>query len=219
MRDDKLIAEAAQRAQALAESGLPECQLIPQREDLRQNPGGALAHLRAIRAHADQCPTCLARTRYLESRFGPSRDPLFLRTFLAVDGLAQRGPLGPLLLGGAIAALFAGCAVLLAVSFTGTTGEALACVSTLIGALILTAGVYHSFSGECRRDWIRRIFARIVSGAVGAAYLDTLFRLWDHSSPLALMIGLPGPAGLVASYLLAGLAIAVAWPLVAQHAS
>lgn len=66
---------------ALRDSGLPECewmktsagQISALAED--ENLPRLLQHIRRLKEHDAACPVCQARTRFIETRFGPIDDP------------------------------------------------------------------------------------------------------------------------------------------------
>lgn len=64
---------AAERQAAVAQSGLPECEWMSRwdNQELLTDPEKELESVRALEKHQDECPTCRARTAYLEERFPP----------------------------------------------------------------------------------------------------------------------------------------------------
>jgi transcriptional regulator with XRE-family HTH domain len=63
----------SQRAAALAQSGLPECEWVNRfdKEAPAADLDEEIKRLEAFEAHHSQCPTCRARTAYVEARFPP----------------------------------------------------------------------------------------------------------------------------------------------------
>jgi hypothetical protein len=100
-----------QRTQALMASGLPECEFI-RAWDAAPIPVSAAARARDIEkvtAHMEGCPLCLARTRFLNERFGAMPElplPGWMRAFAWIGRLpvAVRPPVvGALILAGLVA--------------------------------------------------------------------------------------------------------------------
>jgi hypothetical protein len=100
-----------QRTQALMASGLPECDYI-RAWDAAPIPTSAAARTRDIEkatAHMEGCPVCLARTRFLEERFGAMPElplPGWMRMVAWIDRLPQGvrpAVVGALILAGLVA--------------------------------------------------------------------------------------------------------------------
>ena len=88
---------AAERAELLAASGLPECADAAALERAVKGKTGddLLAALRTLNLHADACPVCQARAAWIEEHAPPMPElpmPWFAKTFEVVDRMAARLP-------------------------------------------------------------------------------------------------------------------------------
>jgi len=77
----------AERAQALAMSGLPECSWIREFDEqpIPSSSKKQIEHLNTLVAHTTTCADCRARDGYIEARFGPM-PPAPRRGFAAIVG-------------------------------------------------------------------------------------------------------------------------------------
>jgi len=67
------LAALTERDAALEAAGLPQCEWVKSwdAEDLPKKDKDLEAHFKRLDDHADQCPTCQARERFVKERFGP----------------------------------------------------------------------------------------------------------------------------------------------------
>lgn len=71
------LAARAERDAALAVSGIPVCEWLTARPELRLDAKAAevAAEVSHLADHARSCPVCVARERFVAERFGPMPDP------------------------------------------------------------------------------------------------------------------------------------------------
>lgn len=88
------FADLADRDRALEKSGLAECTWMAEFDaaEIPEGTDAILAHLERAKVHATECPTCLARERFVDARFGPV--PPFpehgwMAVFQYVEGLPE----------------------------------------------------------------------------------------------------------------------------------
>jgi len=124
----EFVADAVARRQALAESGISECDWITA---FSYPENGSLDELaeadKLARLHQKECSRCRQRNRFLEERFGPPKTPPvgWLGLIVAKTGrviLRVPGPLRPAAVGAAIIGgiVMARLALVLPVLFAGT---------------------------------------------------------------------------------------------------
>lgn len=101
------LAARAEREAALRASGLPDCEWMREQDErpLPSNTDALLQRAQAMTAHAQACPVCTARERYVHERYGPM--PALPRSgwlrvfvwFARVPAWARPAAVGALLLG------------------------------------------------------------------------------------------------------------------------
>ena len=84
---------AAERRAALQTSGLPECEWLHGTEGAfdGDDTKAILKHAALVEKHVDTCPVCLARTRFVDERFGPMPD-MPQTGFMRIIGWGARLP-------------------------------------------------------------------------------------------------------------------------------
>jgi hypothetical protein len=183
-----------ERAEALRQSGLPECAVIT---DLRaklqaRGAGATVADVRAITAHSATCAVCQGREKYIADRFPPLVPPPAQGLQGAIQAViirVQRLPAWsrPMAYGGIIVGVFAGLRGALMMLVHGPSWRGLA----VIGLAIL-AGMYLGAVGGATytlvRPWSRRFgrpgdyltgLACVYAYVLAIAIPEALF---DHSA-------------------------------------
>ena len=184
----QLLADAANREAALAQSGLPSCQWMTERIhelETRVRPD-VEQRIAEIETHLQSCPTCLARERYTRARFGNPPPATKLRRDLSdvlLDIDAKSRPvkgLAAAALGGAFLLLCAG----LAIAPHAGAIAAVVYVLALGGAAFMAWAGYQIIGLIGWAGFVGRWFARSTAGVAAMLTFVWSFRLSGYSSVL-----------------------------------
>jgi len=184
-------AAVAERDAALAASGLPECGWVTewQSRPTPERVNDRTAHFRAVVAHAESCPVCLAREAYVTEHLPSMPDPtlpLSMKFFAWVSRILDRVPsrFRPAVVGAAVVAGLTGLNAAFAILPLLRTPERLPAV--LLGLLVALP-------------------AAAVAGAIGGLafsavrpVLEPLGRIGDYLTGIACVLAYMGPFGVVA---------------------
>ena len=208
----------SQRAAALAQSGLPECEWVNRFDKAppSADTDKEIERLESFEAHQAQCPTCRARTAYVEARFPPlppfqigAWNRLLASSFDAYDGLRTwRGGAGVvlsipllLLLGWALRA-----------APRSVPFEIVTYFVALALAVIVGIGTYkrlHALHGGATGRWV----ARSIAGVLAMVGFGAVFTLANFGSTFSDDGVAPSWSEIVLLGVVVGVAYATLWPL------
>jgi transcriptional regulator with XRE-family HTH domain len=182
------------QADALVEAGLPECEWVQAwaAEPVPARDAEQTRRLAALDAHAEQCPTCLARMRYVDEHLPPLPDPpmpAWLRLLVRFRERVERLPrwMQPAAYGAAAVGLITLARAVIAMLVVGPSLELLgmAAAGAGVGAYMGAVGglAYHAVRDPLRR--FGRAGPYLTGIVVVAAYLLAL------AAPVYLLTGAP----------------------------
>lgn len=149
----------AERQAALAASGLPECAWVAKWDASHEptDPKARRAHFDSFVKHSDSCPTCIARQRYIDERFGPM-PPFPSAGWLRIFDLFARLPssvrpaVGGAIILGAMSAVRVVFAIPALARQPSKIGEALLAIAAAAGA-----GAVGGLAYSLTRPTLRRL--------------------------------------------------------------
>ena len=211
---------AAERAAAIEQSGLPECEWMKRLDnEVLADPDKVAANLRELEQHQDECPTCRARTQYLDERFPP------LPPFPLPWWQRALGPILDLdddrLPGRRVVALSATVPLLFLLGWLlGFAPRSwpfgvVAYFAALGVAVICGIGLYRGLRPLHRLGPVGRWLARSVAGVIAMVGFVSIVMLAGFGSVLSPDHVAPAWSDMFLVGVLTGLAFALVWPFAA----
>lgn len=217
------FAIAAEREAALAKSGLPECDWVSRWESTQElsDPEKELERLRVLEIHQNECPTCRARTAYLNKGFPALPDlprtwaERALLPLVAIDERLRGGRRGVAIV--VSVPLFLLMAWVLRLAPRSWPFEIVTYFVALGLALTSGIGLYRGLVLLHAFGAVGRWLARSVAGVVAMIGFGAVFTLANFGASLS-------PDGVAPSWsdnfwmgVVLGLAYASLWPLASAY--